>query len=205
MCNEQSYNQLNNNQENSNTTNNNQALETRIEKIENYLRSGKVMAPQNITNNMQPNTNLQNSAIPKSQSVVAPKNANTNNTNKNTTTKKPKAQFSNRPEEYWPQIVNHLKQNGKIVLYTNLMETKAVPLNDMIIGIEFPNGMTPFGKTVLEKQENIREISNLVSLACGKEMQIKYLAQPNQAHIPTNEENLQNLANEADIPFNIIE
>ena len=176
-----------------------------IEKIENYLRSGKVMAPQNITNNMQPNTNLQNSAISKSQSVVAPKNTNTNNTNKNTTTKKPKAQFSNRPEEYWPQIVNHLKQNGKIVLYTNLMGTKAVPLNDMIIGIEFPNGMTPFGKTVLEKQENIREISNLVSLACGKEMQIKYLAQPNQAHVPTNEENLQNLANEADIPFNIIE
>ncbi len=205
LCNEQSYNQLNSNQENSNTTNNNQALETRIEKIENYLRSGKVMAPQNITNNMQPNTNLQNSAISKSQSVVAPKNTNTNNTNKNTTTKKPKAQFSNRPEEYWPQIVNHLKQNGKIVLYTNLMGTKAVPLNDMIIGIEFPNGMTPFGKTVLEKQENIREISNLVSLACGKEMQIKYLAQPNQAHVPTNEENLQNLANEADIPFNIIE
>ena len=76
--------------------------------------------------------------------------------------------FSNKSEEYWPQIVNDLKQSGKIVLYTNLMNTKAKEINDMTVGIEFPNGMTSFGKTVLEKPENIREISNLVSIACGK-------------------------------------
>lgn len=85
------------------------------------------------------------------------------------------------------------------------MNTKATELNDMTIGIEFPNGMTSFGKTVLEKQENIREISNLVSIACGKEMQIKYIETNNQVHQMTSEENLQNLANESDIPFNIIE
>ena len=57
------------------------------------------------------------------------------------------------------------------------MNTKAKEINDMTVGIEFPNGMTSFGKTVLEKPENIREISNLVSIACGKEMQIKYITQ----------------------------
>ena len=61
------------------------------------------------------------------------------------------------------------------------------------------------GKTVLEKPENIREISNLVSIACGKEMQIKYITQNNQVHQMTQEENLQNLANQSDIPFNVIE
>ena len=75
----------------------------------------------------------------------------------------------------------------------------------MTVGIEFPNGMTAFGKTVLEKPENVREISNLVSMACGKEMQIKYITQNNQVHQMTGEENLQNLANESDIPFHVIE
>ena len=75
----------------------------------------------------------------------------------------------------------------------------------MTVGIEFPNGMTSFGKTVLEKPENIREISNLVSIACGKEMQIKYISANNTVHQLTKEEDIQNLANESDIPFNIIE
>ena len=85
------------------------------------------------------------------------------------------------------------------------MNTKAKEINDMTVGIEFPNGMTSFGKTVLEKPENIREISNLVSIACGKEMQIKYITQNNQVQQMTQEENLQNLANQSDIPFNVIE
>ncbi len=113
--------------------------------------------------------------------------------------------YSNKSEEYWPQIVTDLKQNGKIVLYTNLIGTKAKQLNDMTVGIEFPHGMTAFGKTVLEKQENIREISRLVSMACGKEMQIKYITQENQERTLTNEEKLQKFANQSDIPFHIIE
>ena len=75
----------------------------------------------------------------------------------------------------------------------------------MTVGIEFPNGMTAFGKAVLEKQENIREISNLISIACGKEMQIKYLTQEKKERSMSNTENLQNFANQSDIPFKIIE
>ena len=101
--------------------------------------------------------------------------------------------------------MNELKQNGKIVLYTNLMGTKAKELNDMTVGIEFPNGMTSFGKTVLEKQENIKEISDLVSMACGKPMQIKYISQEQPRSQVTKEENLQNFANQSDIPFHIID
>ena len=190
-----------------------QNLEERIEKIEKYLKSGKGITLQNGTqNNLQnnriqnttprmvtnvPNTNLNNQI---KNNIKQQANNNLNNA-KNLSTRK----YSTKTEEFWPQIVNDLRQNGKIVLYTNLMNTKAKELNDMTIGIEFPNGMTAFGKTVLQKQENIREISNLVSMACGKEMQIKYIENTNQIHQMTSEENLQNLANESDIPFNIIE
>lgn len=191
-------------------------LEKRIEKIENYLKSGKGIAIQNVVmENAQsgekqntiarmvtnvPSNNSNNSINPSKNNLKQQTNNNINYT-KNISTRK----YSTKTEEFWPQIVNDLRQNGKIVLYTNLMNTKAKELNDMTIGIEFPNGMTAFGKTVLQKQENIKEISKLVSIACGKEMQIKYIENSNQMHQITNEQNLQKLANESNIPFNIIE
>ena len=112
--------------------------------------------------------------------------------------------YSNKIEEYWPQIVKDLKQNGKIVLYTNLMNTRAKEINDMTVGIEFPNGLTSFGRTVLEKQENIKELSNLISMASGKPMNIKYITNEGNIKI-TEEDNLKNLAKESDIPFNVID
>ena len=190
-------------------------IEQRVEKIEKYLKSGKGIVVSNNTSTISSNAyggmqggqrltansnpiNATNNTITMSASQVAGKTKSHSDTSNH-------KKFSNKSEEYWPQIIQDLRQNGKIVLYTNLMGTKAKELNDMTVGIEFPNGMTSFGKTVLEKQENIREISNLVSMACGKEMQIKYLTPERQERQMTNEENLQNFANQSDIPFNIIE
>ncbi len=177
-------------------------IEERIEKIEKYLRSGNGinMGTMPIVKNNVRQVNSMPVNNVSSGSVQQRKTTNVTSKTSNTKTKK----YSNKAEEFWPEIVRDLKQNGKIVLYTNLMDTKATEINDMTIGIEFPKGMTAFGKTVLEKQENIREISDMVSIACGKEMQIKYINNNNQVHQITNEENLQNLANESDIPFNII-
>lgn len=173
-------------------------LEERLDKIEKYLKTSKV------TSNMTMPVQQVQSNEPRMTFGVSSKNS-TEFKNTNIPKSNKEKKFSNKSEEYWPQIVNDLKQSGKIVLYTNLMNTKAKEINDMTVGIEFPNGMTSFGKTVLEKPENIREISNLVSIACGKEMQIKYITQNNQVHQMTQEENLQNLANQSDIPFNVIE
>lgn len=173
-------------------------LSERIDKIEKYLKSGNLAVGAGVA--------VQTSAVPQAPRVT--QQLPRNNTGNNVVARAAKAQtpknFSNKSEEYWPQIITDLKQSGKIVLYTNLLGTKAKEINDMTVGIEFPNGMTSFGKTVLEKQENIREISNLVSIACGKEMQIKYIEKNDQVHQISQEETLQNLANQSDIPFNII-
>ena len=179
----------------------NKEIEERVEKIEKYLKSGKGMVVS--PNIAQPSQRVVTNPMQSKPNMTATSTASSS-ANKNrpqATTKN----FSKNSEEYWPQIINDLRQNGKIVLYTNLMGTKAKEINDMTVGIEFPNGMTAFGKAVLEKQENIREISNLISMACGKEMQIKYLNSVTERHQMTNEENLQNFANQSDIPFNIIE
>ena len=196
-------------------------LEQRLEKIENYLRSNNI-ENRNINNNsynsynnystgpMQNNINntVKNTVI-ESKSNLENKNIVSSNSNIEKNAKNPgnKASYSGKIEEAWPKIVRDLKQNGKIVLYTNLMQTKAIEVNDMTVGIQFPNGLSAFGKTVLEKQENIREISNLVSMACGKEMQIKYIEGTNaKANSSMSvEDNIKNFANEADIPFNVIE
>ena len=187
------------------TVNNNEDLEQRVSKIEKYLRNNSVN-----TNNyrQQVDTGV------KSEVKIA-YNTNTNNTNNmiknqnnstvNKETKNTMKTYSSKAEEYWPQIVRELKQNGKIVLYTNLINSRAREINDMTVGIEFPNGLTSFGKTVLEKQENIKELSNLVSMASGKPMNIKYITNVGNSRQVTEEQNIKNLAKESDIPFNVIE
>ena len=174
-------------------------LEQRINKIEKYLKT------HNVSNNINQYQNVQQTAQTK---VTYNNNLKYNDVNKKINTPKESkmktSSYSNKIEEYWPQIVKDLKQNGKIVLYTNLMNTRAKEINDMTVGIEFPNGLTSFGRTVLEKQENIKELSNLISMASGKPMNIKYITNEGNIKI-TEEDNLKNLAKESDIPFNVID
>ena len=178
----------------------NSDLEQRVDKIENYLRSHSANVnnyrPQPVTTEvkMAYNTPANNAQTVKNNE----KKTDTNSKKMQTST------YSGKVEEYWPQIVRDLKQNGKIVLYTNLMNTRAREINDMTVGIEFPNGLTSFGKTVLEKQENIKELTNLVSMASGKPMNIKYITNVGNAG-ETKEPNIKSIANDSDIPFHVIE
>ena len=198
-------------------------INERISKIENYLRNLK----GNITNvstnnavnavnavNVQENkvyASFSNNGVDSSVNQLSDANKTKQSQNIEKSLNKENytqetAKFGRNIEESWPKIVRDLKQNGKIVLYTNLMQTKAVELNDMTVGIQFPNGLSAFGKTVLEKQENIREISKLVSIACGKEMQIKYIDSSSKAAFkPSFEDNIKKFADDSDIPFNIVE
>lgn len=179
-------------------------IEERVDKIEKYLKSGRVAVntmqvpvsatPVNQTQNYNLNNRVQSTPTVASNTVK-----------QNTMANKTK-QYSSDLSKSWTTIVKDLKQNGKIVLYTNLMNTSAEEINDMTVGIKFPNGLSSFGKTVLEKQENIKEISTLVSMACGKEMQIKYISEAqSQAVVHRPEDDIQKLANQSDIPFNVIE
>lgn len=166
---------------------NNQEIYARLEKIENYLRSG--------------------GGVSKAQTGVAKKTT--------TASSKPKEINTDaiagigkdkKPAQYWQDIVNNFKKNGKRMLYMNLLNTNAVEINDMTVGIEFPNGLNAFGKDILERPENRTEISNQVSIACGKEMHIKYIdTKPQDDGQMTEEQELSNFANEFDIPFDVIE
>ena len=106
----------------------------------------------------------------------------------------------------WPKIVSDLKQEGKIMLYTNLINSNASEINDMTVGISFPKGLTPFGKTILEKSENVTELEKRISMEFGKPMRIKYIQESVQEVNNVVEENpIETFAQDLDLPFNIIE
>ena len=188
----------------------NKGLEERVEKIEKYLKSGKIGVVQNSAvmgaNAQQARTtSAPNNFSPRATMAGGTQATQTRRANTNTAKKMETRNYSSDAKQYWSEILTDLKQNGKIVLYTNLINTQAKEINDMTVGIEFKNGMSAFGKTVLEKPENVREISKMVSMACGKPMDIKYISNDTQVNQISQEESLQQFANDSDIPFNVIE
>lgn len=109
--------------------------------------------------------------------------------------------------EWWPKVIEELKTQRKMMLVSNLVNTVATELNDMTVGIVFQNGLTPFVKSIMEKPENIQELTRLISIECGKEMRIKILdcqdallAQKAKQKSPE-----EQAIKELDIPINVIE
>ena len=127
---------------------------------------------------------------------------------------KPKAQVEKtkikiplgKTQDYWSQVVEEFKKNRKMTIYTSLMNTTAKEINEDTIGIEFNNGLTPFGKTVLEASQNMKEICDLVSQACGRPMNVKYIDNNIYEVVEKdNEKVISDFANGNGIPFSITE
>ena len=169
----------------------NDELENRVKKLEEIVNSGNYIQSSHISNNTIP--------IQKTVNTSKIQTPNDNNSRKVIQTENIKS------EEYWKDVVNNLKQSGKMMLYTNLINSNAKKISDVTVQIEFPNGLTPFGKTVLEKPENISEVTRLVSMACGKEMNIKYVDLSQSVNSYNNANDFENIAKGLDIPFNIID
>ena len=106
----------------------------------------------------------------------------------------------------WRNILDTLRQNGKIMIYSNLLKAKAIELNDMTIGISFPDGINAFGKSILEKPENIVELSKTISMEYGKDMKVRIIE--NVDSLPKKETHanpIETMATDLNIPINIIE
>ena len=172
-------------------------LEKRVTKLENEIAKGITLKSK-----LEPNTN----SMPR-EKIERPANKPVASSNK-TSTSPNYANAGLEAKGYWPEIVEQFKKDGKIMLYTNLIHTQAKEINDMTVGIEFPNGLTAFGRTVLEKLENKKEIEKQISIASGKPMQVKYIdMKANTTSNGKEEKNngIADIAKGLDIPINIIE
>ena len=83
------------------------------------------------------------------------------------------------------------------------MSSSANKINDMTVGINFENGLTPFRKEILEKPENMSEIVKQVSIELGKPMRIVLV--DNNEEIVAKTDNFNDIAKGLDMPINIIE
>ena len=49
---------------------------------------------------------------------------------------------------YWQTVLDKIKQSGKMTMYANLLGTRGVLVNDLIVGIEFPGKITDFAASI---------------------------------------------------------
>ena len=63
---------------------------------------------------------------------------------------------------YWNNVINKVKQSGKMAIYVNLIGSKASQLNDMTVEVELTN-KNDFGREMLEKYENKALVEKFVS------------------------------------------
>lgn len=141
---------------------------------------------ENANQNSAPNT-----ASSKPASAPSAKPSATQNASKS-------AQAKSQAAPFWENVINTLKEERKPMLYSNLMNTRGVLIDDMTFGIQFPNGLNSFGKSIIEKPENMSELKRLVSIECKKDMRIKLLdgnAIPNSIKEPVQKQEEQASAN----------
>jgi len=85
-----------------------------------------------------------------------------------------KAVSASSTDVAWKRLIDNLKRNGKIRLYTALINTRIKELNDLVWEVEFPNGLTSFNQKILESVENQNELAKEIFKITGKEIHLKY-------------------------------
>ena len=166
-------------------------LERRVTKIENFLRAGNFAKARGNGNVANVQTNSVAKAFDTSSNVEP---------NKATVVTKPK--YQGKTQDYWPKIVEDYKTSGKMFMYMNLAGTIAREVNDMTLEIEFPKGMNEVAKGFLARPDIKQNLRETIHLACGKEMQIKFV--DTKQENKTSESEFEQFVESNDIPFNII-
>lgn len=116
------------------------------------------------------------------------------------------AKTSGRYVPYWQNVLDKIRQNGKMTIYANLIGTKGVLINDLLVGIEFPGKVTEFARKVLEEHENKTILEKIISMEQGSPIQIKIIDKTVQnTKEQAKKEGIESLASEMDLPFNIID
>lgn len=189
LCNKQSVRTDTSSGENTGNTQNFD-LERRVTKIENFLRAGNFAKAGLNKNGASAGENLGTEAQERPSNVEQ----------RGVVASKPK--YSGKTQDYWPRIVEDYKTSGKMFMYMNLAGTIAREANDMTLEVEFPNGMNKVAKDFLARPDIKQNLRETVHLACGKEMQIKFMDTKESAKTSGNE--FEQFIEKNDIPFNII-
>ncbi len=111
----------------------------------------------------------------------------------------------------WNQIIDRLMESGKMVMYTNLLDTDAVLLSDKQVGIIFKTNRK-FNKAIVSKAENLEAIRALLVEKLGYDVSVKCIDEEELISKPVeytqNDDILKKakkIAKELNVPFKIID
>ncbi|MCR5147082.1 MAG: DNA polymerase III subunit gamma/tau [Clostridia bacterium] len=171
---------------------NNKELENKVKELENKINK--------ITNLIVHNqaTNVDNTA---EKQASTRKTVNRSSSNAPTNIVKNITPTGKRVEG-WGKMVKGLKESGDVMLYMNLLNTTATEINDMTVGIVFPDGITPFGQSVLDKPESVAALSKVISMEFGKTMQVRYI---DAKHPEQTKDIVGEISKEMGMPINVID
>ena len=195
LCNKQDIHKSEKNVDNSSGNNNFNInnLEQRVTKIENFIRASNFAGK-----GTKPNFSAQGNFTGKAQNPNF--SVQSGNEENPKATQKPK--YEGKTQDYWPKLVENFKEEGKMFMYINLAGTVAKEINDMTVAIEFPNGMTEVAKEFLERPENKMKLQKTITMAAGKDMQVKFIdCKPQEDEFSNG---FESFASHSDIPFNVI-
>lgn len=167
---------------NQNSANNNKAnLEQSSNNTVKESEQKQNLTPSNVANGNQSsiesasstnkNNLMKSNENSSNKSNINSKDTSSNNTQNASKPSQPKSQVA----PFWGNVIKTLKEERQPMLYANLMNTRGILIDDMTFGIQFPNGLNSFGKSIIEKPENMSELKRLVSIECKKDMRIKLL------------------------------
>ena len=110
--------------------------------------------------------------------------------------------FNGKTQDYWLKIVDSFKTEGKMFMYINLAGTEAREINDMTLEIGFPNGMSKIAEDFLSRPDIKQNLKEIIHMACGKEMQLKFIDQKKKDEAEFNE--FEKIVGENGLKFNVI-
>ncbi len=105
----------------------------------------------------------------------------------------------------WAKIINQLRTNGKVRLFTSLANTKVNVEGDMILEIIFPNGLTAFVKSILEDSTNKKDLNDILFSETGKQWHIKLVDGKAGLSSKADIKKVQNPMDNLGIDINVIE
>lgn len=103
--------------------------------------------------------------------------------------------------EKWNKILDILKKDGKIRLYTSLINTQINEIGDDVWEIEFKNGLTSFNEKILQDPINQRDLKAEIFKTVGKEINVKFKDSKRKEKVETKENPIKDLG----MDINIIE
>ena len=106
--------------------------------------------------------------------------------------------------------MKELKDKGRMVLYTNLLDSKVIEISDKVVGVVFKSGCS-FNKMYVSKAENLEVVESCLCKCLGKEVRVKCLDEEDTVDTSKKEEKdelvekAQNIADKLNLNLNIID